>query len=231
MVDDIRVYIDAIYNEAENVKNAETAALKFQLESLQQQINPHFLYNTLNTIKYLATQGRTKDIAELIQSLNMLLRSSISNMQAFRTIAQEIFFLEAYVKIQAYRYPDMINFHISSDDNALDFTIPKLILQPLVENAIIHGLFPRQQKGNIKLKLWQTSNCVVIRIEDDGVGMDSKIVEKLNLGEFLGESIGVQNVYKRLKIYYGDSARLVYSSTQDKGTTVELRLPLEPKED
>lgn len=225
MLEDISQFGEEIYHEQEEKKKAEVAALKFQIESLQSQINPHFLYNTLNTVSYLAMENRTSEIREMIQNLNILLRSTLSDQDEFIPIWKEVNFLEAYVCIQNYRYEDIVQLKCTVPEELKSFFIPKLILQPLVENALIHGIYPTGHKGTIAVTIQSEEDTLMISVSDDGVGF------QLQPGELPVESgkgfnrIGVKNVNDRLLLYYGKMSGLHYDSTPGKGTEVSFFIP------
>lgn len=228
MVEDLNVYVDAMYQYGRKISEAEIQSLKFQLESLQSQINPHFLYNTLNTVSYLAMQKRTMDVRKMIQSLNQLLRCTLSDTSELITIEEEIQFLHAYVGIQEYRYPDMITLKIRCEPDVKEMLIPKLILQPLVENAILHGIFPTGKKGNIDIQIFSKSNRIFFVVEDNGIGMKTEDVEKIKEKKGFNR-IGVTNVQERLQLYYGETSELMIVSEYGKGTVIKFDIPEESR--
>ncbi|MEM1484146.1 sensor histidine kinase [Oscillospiraceae bacterium PP1C4] len=225
MLDDIEHFVDAIYHEQEEKKKAEVSALKFQLESLRSQINPHFLYNTLNTVSYLALKNGNEEIRALIQSLNLLLRSTLSDQNEFIPIRQEITFLEAYMNIQSYRYEESVQVIYKIDDAVLDCEIPKLILQPLVENAFLHGIYPKGGDGVITVKIVADESSVHVSVQDDGVGIDRETLKNIQSKPRGFNSIGISNVDERLKLYYGADAQLHYESEIGAGTVVHFTIP------
>lgn len=230
MLDDIAAYIDAIYKEQEEKKNADVAAFKYQLESLQSQINPHFLYNTLNTVNYLALTGRCDDIRELIQSLNLLLRSTLNNNNEFVPVSKELTFLNSYVNIQKYRYPEMVTLVLNVDESLNNCLVPKLILQPLVENAVLHGIFPTAKEGVVKVHIFKKEDALCIEVNDNGAGIDKEKLSSLfDKGKGFN-SIGLTNVDERLRLYYGSGSALAIQSEKGKGTTVSFRIPIKYKE-
>lgn len=225
MLDNIRSHMDTIVLEQEEKKTAEVAALQFQLESLQNQINPHFLYNTLNIISFLALDGKRQEIRDFNQALISLLRATLSNTQDTVSISHEVTTLEAYVRIMAYRYPDEFDVHIVTDENILDCQIPKLILQPLVENAMLHGIIASGKKGSIVVVIEDREKWVHITVGDDGVGMDEAQLDSLFLPRKGFTGIGLNNVNDRLKLCYGPESGLIVSSEKDMGTLVMFKLP------
>ena len=230
MLDDISAYINAIYIEQEEKKNADIAALKYQLESLQSQINPHFLYNTLNTVSYLALTERCDDIRSLIQSLNMLLRSTLSNNNEFVPVSKELSFLNSYVSIQKYRYPQMVTLILNVDESLSSCLVPKLILQPLVENAMLHGIFPTAKEGVIEVRIYKDEDALCIEIKDSGAGIDKEKLSTLFDKAKGFNSIGLTNVDERLKLYYGSGSTLSIKSEKGRGTTVSFHIPIQYKE-
>lgn len=229
MLDDINAFIDAVYHEQEEKKKAEVAALKFQLESLQSQINPHFLYNTLNTVSYLALKSRCVEIRMLIQSLNTLLRSTLSNQNEMVPIKKELEFLESYVKIQSYRYEEPVAVVYQVDEGALGCPIPKLLLQPLVENALLHGIYPRQGPGRILVSISSLDDSVEVSISDDGVGMDPQTLSRIRERHRGFNSVGLSNVDERLQLYYGEESKLTIESTKNIGTVISFTIPRESR--
>lgn len=230
MMDEIAAFIQEIYDRQEEKKKAEVAAQKFHIELLQSQINPHFLYNTLNTVSFLAMKNQTSEIRDLIQSLSLLLRSTITNVNEFITIKNEIEFLKAYVKIQNYRYGNIIDLSFCLEDEALEYLIPKLILQPIVENALLHGIFQREEcLGHILVSINCYSSGIDIAIVDDGVGMNMKAVKLSNSNKGIKSSgfnsMGISNVTNRLQLYYGEMSKLAVESILGVGTIVTFQIP------
>ncbi|MDL2214331.1 sensor histidine kinase [Clostridia bacterium OttesenSCG-928-O13] len=225
MLDSINAHLATIVREQEEKKTAEVTALQYQLQSLQNQINPHFLYNTLNIISFLALDGKSDEIRSFNQSLIALLRATLSNTQDTVTISHELSFLDAYVHIMEYRYPDMFEVEVVADESVLDCQIPKLILQPLVENAMLHGLFPTGEQGRILVLLEGAQDKVRVTVADDGVGMTQQQIECLLMPRKGFTSIGLTNVNERLMLCYGPGAALIISSEEHVGTNVTFEIP------
>lgn len=224
MIDDIVGYVNALEQYERETAQAEIMALKFQLESLQSQINPHFLYNTLNTVSYLALKGRTEDIRCLIHELNQLLRSTLTDTEEFICIEREIAFLESYVRLQEYRYPDMMIFRVICEEELKEMMIPKLILQPLVENALLHGIFPSGKKGNVTVCLKGREDRIDIFVKDNGVGIEDSELKHSVHGRKGFNRIGLTNVNERLVMYYGPEAALKIESAKGTGTSVSFSI-------
>lgn len=224
MLDNIQAHLHTIVREQEQKKDAEVEALKYQLQSLQHQINPHFLYNTLNIISFLALDGKSAEIRSFNQSLIALLRATLSNTRDTVSVRSEIQFLEAYIDIMAYRYPGQFTTHIQVDDGVLECQIPKLILQPLVENAMIHGIVPGDKAGKIEVLIEDRAPFVYVTVGDDGVGMDPAKLQELLVPRKRFTGIGLSNVNDRLKLCYGQESGLVISSEPSMGTVIMFKI-------
>lgn len=230
MVKNIKNLIDEIYKEQEDKKKAEVNALRFQLESLQSQINPHFMYNTLNAISYLALRKGAEDIREMIQSFNILLRASMSTSKEFITISEEIDCILSYLKIQECRYDNIFEFTYKVPEDMKHYKIPRLILQPIVENSLFHGIAPKNSHGNIKVEFISENDRIKVSVIDDGVGIrKSAIPEIIKKGNSRNKSsfnnIGLVNVDERLKLYFGEEYRLRVYSSIGIGTCIEFFIP------
>lgn len=200
---------------------------KSELMALQSQINPHFLYNTLDSIIWMAEGGKNREVVLMTSSLAKLLRQSISNEDEIVTIASEVEYTRSYLTIQKMRYQDRLEFSIDVDPDILDLKIVKLVLQPLVENAIYHGIKYKETKGMIWVTGRNLGSIIVIRVEDNGIGMTeeqlARIFEKKTSRKSNG--VGAGNVNKRLRLYYGPEYGLTYESQLNVGTTVTIRIP------
>lgn len=228
MSENIKSLINDIYREQEEKKKAEVLALQYQLDLLQSQINPHFMYNTLNAIAYLALKDGANDIRDMIQSFNMLLRASISDKAEF-TIKEELSCIKSYLKIQEYRYDKIADFYCELPENLSHKKIPRLILQPLVENSLFHGIAPKNSHGTIVVRFKEMGKKISVTIIDDGVGMDKNSIDYvLNKPVEAKEGfnkIGVSNVNKRLELYYGDDYKLNIYSKIGIGTSIQFYIP------
>jgi len=183
---------------------------------LQNQINPHFLYNTLNSIKWMATIQNATGIAEMTTALSGFLKTLSKDIRKVVPLQEELALLDDYMVIQKYRYGDSVNFEKEIQDEALlDTPIPRFILQPLVENAIFHGIEPKGS-GAILFSAEGRDDDILITLRDDGVGMGSEAVF----------GIGLSNIEERLRYAFGDGYGLSIKSEAGKGTVVTFRLPL-----
>jgi len=201
-----------------------------ELHALQNQINPHFLYNTLESINMMALTHGDRDISRMVTSLGRLLRLTLSSTEALIPLDAELEHVRHYLVVQRMRYGDRISMTVDVDPALLDCIVPKLTLQPLVENALYHGLEPRPGAGRVVVRGCRAGDDLALTIEDDGAGMDA--VRLATVRAQLEEeaprdrrSIGLANVHKRLKLYCGPAYGLSITSAPDEGTRVRLTLP------
>lgn len=216
--------------------DSEKEKRKYELKVLQAQINPHFLFNTLNSIDFMVTLEKTGQVHPMIQSLVSLLKYSIDKTDEYITIQEEIENLKNYVLIQKIRYNDKFEIHYDVSSEVLDNRILKLTLQPLVENSIFHGIQPKSGSGNIYIVSRKSGDEIEFQIMDDGVGMEQSTAKRLlytgqgiHLRGF--NSIGIKNVHERIKLFYGNEWGLNIQSVVNEGTCVTIRIPAVDKED
>ena len=208
------------------VREEEVNLRKTELKALQAQINPHFLYNTLDSIAWMCEQGRSADAVSMVHALARLFRISISRGHELIPIAREIEHAESYLQIQKYRYKNRFTYEFQVDPDCLDYCCNKITLQPILENAINHGLELMVDEGHITVEICQDGGDILFRVRDNGVGMSPEQVEAI-LTRAPGENagIGIRNVDDRLKIYFGREYGLHITSEPDVGTCVEIRMP------
>lgn len=193
-----------------------------ELKALQSQINPHFLYNTLDMINWMAHKNETDNIKGVIQALSMFYRLTLNKGKDIVTIRDEIKLCQAYMEIQRRRFRGRIRFEEEIQDDVLDYLIPKITLQPLIENAIIHGISEKEDgRGVVMLAAWEEDEKVFISITDDGVGMKEEMAEK----KTGGSNYGIKNIEKRLSIYFSDLILIKVSSSLGVGTCVTIEIP------
>ena len=205
---------------------------KAQLTALQTQITPHFLYNTLDTIKWMAvklTNGRN-DVSDVITYLSQLYRICLDTEENMITIEDEIKYTGMYIKIMKARYKEKFTVSWEVDETVVNYKTVKLCIQPLIENAIYHGVKPLRKKGNIKIIIKAEEEAILMEVSDDGVGISGTELKKLNEAmqkEYLYESenIGIRNVNLRLKLIMGSSCSLSLTGGTDGGTTASIRIP------
>lgn len=229
MTGKIRELLDAKVREQENLKKAE-------LKALQAQINPHFLYNTLDTIVWMAEANKPDQVIEIVRALSSFFRIALSRGKDWIPIRQEIEHVRSYLYIQKIRYRDILDYKIDVDDSILDGTILKLTLQPLAENALYHGIKNKRNGGTIWVRARNASgDRIVLEVQDDGVGCTpyklGKIHERLN-GDTddisqTEEGFGLANVNKRIRLYYGNQYGLSIESQYQEGTRVTVEIPLQ----
>lgn len=215
-------------------KSAEDLRIA-EFNSLQAQINPHFLYNTMDMINWMALQGQTEEISHAVQSLSRFYKLTLSRKKGISTIARELEHVTIYVQLQNMRYHDSIELITDIPDELSEYQIPKLTLQPVVENSILHGILEKESKsGTIVITGWMENKDIVLLISDDGVGISPEILSTILSGsgnsQSGGTNIAVYNTHRRLQILYGKDYGLTYSSNPGKGTEVEIRFPAHREE-
>ena len=173
------IMTEEIQKLMEESEREQQAKRKNELKVLQNQINPHFLYNTLDSIIWMAEWGKNQEVVEMTSSLAKLLRRSISNQQETVTVEEETAYTETYLRIQKMRYKDKLEYEISIDEEIRQEEVIKLILQPLVENSIYHGIKYKEGKGLIEILGYREGNCMVLQVQDDGIGMDGETLEHI----------------------------------------------------
>ena len=201
---------------------------KSELKALQSQINPHFLYNTLDSIIWMAEGKKNEEVVLMTASLARLLRQSISNEDEVVPIANEVEYARGYLTIQKMRYKDKLEFQIEVDSSILYIPLIKLVLQPIIENAIYHGLKYKESKGLLIVKGFMKDGNAVLQVIDDGVGMDEETLAHIydkHKVNYHSNGVGVYNVQKRLKLYYGEDYGITYTSELGKGTIATITIP------
>ncbi len=215
--------LNELINEVYTVQIKQKEA---ELKALQAQINPHFLYNTLDTIYWMCRMEKAFDSSNLVQALSKLFRLSLNSGNEYTTVRNEIDHLNNYIIIQEKRFEDMIKFRISVGEEVLDCKVVKLILQPLVENAIHHGIEKKGGEGKIEVSIFKEENDIIYVIQDDGVGADEEelnsLLEKV---EKDNKGFGIKNVNDRIKLYFGNNYGIKFSSSYGTGTTVIVKQP------
>ncbi|RXZ80516.1 sensor histidine kinase [Paenibacillaceae bacterium] len=223
MLDELQEYVKKLVQTEKEKRNAE-------LEALQGQINPHFLYNTLASVKFMVQQGNRDKAADTINALISLLQNVVGNVSETIPLSQELVNMRHYVLINHVRYGERIKVHYFISPDCMGYHVPKLIIQPFIENAFFHG-FNRKAEGNVYFMASKESDALVCEVVDDGDGfaMDK---EEAKLGlvprgkRQLFTGIGVHNVHDRLKLLYGDDYGVTISSEPGEGTRVKIRIPL-----
>lgn len=223
----IRQLIQDIYQIEEKKKEAE-------LQALQSQINPHFIYNTLETIRMTAELNDDVEAADMISILGKLLRYSTSDLSGKTTMKQELLYVRNYVELLGSRYPGRFQLEIDVPEELNDYSIIKLVFQPIIENAAYHGLDDTKTQMNLRIKCEMTEDKLLFHISDDGCGMDKATLDKLNDSlkhemppkRNINGGIGMKNVHQRVQLHYGPAYGIEVFSEPGEGTDVILSLPL-----
>lgn len=209
----------------EEVKNEETTLRKTELKALQAQINPHFLYNTLDSISWMCEEGKNEEAVSMVNALAKLFRISISRGQEIIPIEKEVQHAKCYLQIQKYRYTNQFDYEFDVQKSCEGYLCNKITLQPMIENALYHGL-NMIDEGHITIRIFEDGDDVVMEVEDNGVGMTPEQVNELFEGDVTDKiGIGVKNVNDRIKIYFGDHYGITIKSELDVGTVVSIRIP------
>ena len=210
----------------ENVRQEKEMQHLTELQLIQAQVNPHFLYNTLDTIVWLIEGGMTDDAVEMISSLSIFFRTSLSKGNDIIPLSEEERHTLSYLEIQQYRYRDILEFEINIPKELGGIPVPKLSIQPLAENALYHGIKNRRGKGKILIEGREEEDALVLTVSDNGQGMTPErlheVQEAIRTGERAG--FGLAAVAERIALYYGPGYGMKISSEEGKGTTVEIRL-------
>ena len=226
MINEISNLIEMVYIEQKSKREAE-------LKTLQAQIKPHFLYNTLDTIQWMAQEHGANDIVEIIGALTRLFRIGLSKGKEMITVREELDHIRSYLIIQKARYGDKLEYEINFDQEILDCSVLKLILQPLVENAIYHGIKERRGVGRIVITAKKMQDSLIFTVSDNGAGITEEKLSEINdmlesrrmhKGSSLG--YGIFNINERIKLSFGNDWGLKYSSIRGEGTTVKIKHPI-----
>lgn len=220
----IIAFVDQIRQLISDVRQQQKEKRSLEMKMLQNQINPHFLHNTLNTIKYLAVLQNADNIAEVTDSLSVLLQNNMCNDE-YITLSKEEEILRSYLKIQIYKYSNKFVYQIAIEEELKDTYILKMLLQPFLENAIKHGIAPMDGMGIVTIKIFQMNEKLNIVIRDNGVGMLKEQCYKLTDPEEKSDRIGVHNVCKRIQLHYGNEYGVEIYSVPGE-TSVEIKLPV-----
>jgi two-component system sensor histidine kinase YesM len=225
MIEEIQKLIDMVYREQHSKREAE-------LKMLQEQIKPHFLYNTLDTIQWMAQDHGADDIMRVVGALTSLFRIGLSRGKEMISVRDELEHVRSYLIIQKARYEEKFDFSMAAGEAILPYMVLKLTLQPLVENAIYHGIKERRGHGTVRVEALRRDEILVLRVRDDGVGMSpEKLTEVRRLLDPESDGperpgYGIRNVQQRIQLSFGSSYGLHYESAPEAGTTVEVHHPL-----
>ncbi|MDQ0872822.1 two-component system sensor histidine kinase YesM [Paenibacillus sp. V4I3] len=232
MLGKIRRLLEQSIQEQQEIKKAE-------LRALQAQINPHFLYNTLESIIWMAESGKKDQVITLVQSLSSLFRISLSKGKDWITIKKELEHVQSYMVIQQMRYRDILEYDICIASELYSYPILKMTLQPIIENAIYHGIKNKRGKGMVQVRgVMDEDRDILIVVEDNGIGMSETRLEELRFalsqpdppeetGKEVSGGFGLHNVHQRLRLYYGEAYGVQVNSREREGTTVMIRIPMQ----
>ncbi len=222
MTHKVKKLINEVY--VDKIKQKE-----LEVQMLQNQINPHFLYNSLESIHMMAEINHDKETSKMVRDLGKILRYGISKQNETVTVREELNHLDDYINLQKVRFEDLFTITVNVDEALYEFPIIKLLLQPLIENAIYHGLDSREEGGRIEILGYKTEDLIIFEVADNGSGMEAGQVRKLN--DYLNDlknsfkSIGLKNVHKRIKLRYGNEYGIEVFSKPEEGTKVRVTLP------
>ena len=209
---------------------------KSEFDTLQSQINPHFLYNTLDIIVWMIENEKQSEAVKVVTALARFFRISLSKGKSIIPVRDELEHVRNYLMIQHMRYKNKFTYTIEADEDVMDLASLKLMLQPLVENAIYHGMEFMDGDGEIRIRAWRREGDLYMSVSDNGLGMTMEQVERLfsaadHAPSRRGSGIGVKNVNERIRLYFGSGYGLAIRSEPDEGTTVTAHLPAVPYED
>ena len=233
----IQEKVDLALEQDNSTYKREMLLKQANLAALQSQINPHFLYNTLECIRGMALMNGEKNIADIAQALSSFFRYSISGNRNIVSLQDELENVAFYIKIQKYRFLERFAVEIEGNEEVYDASIPKLTLQPVIENAIVHGMADVTSGGKIKISVERLDEDVLVTISDNGTGMDTDTLTRLT-ERIMGKreeqtsqshsGIGMRNVDQRLKLHFGSKYGMTVYSMKNVGTDVVVRIPYQP---
>lgn len=226
----INSLINNVYKLEIQKKSLEMERVRAELNFLQSQMNPHFLFNTLNAILVVCTKYEYSEVTDIIKSLSKLLRRLLSWKEDLVTLEEEILFTEMYLKIEKFRFRDKFEYRFDISEDVLHYKIPKMSIQPLVENSCKHGIQAVDEAGIITISAELADGRLRIAVSDNGKGIEPVKLREMILAvrseNVSGNSIGIRNVYRRLELYYDDLVRFDIASQPNKGTEVSFEIPI-----
>lgn len=226
---DLKKHIEISYLAEMNKKEAELSKKKAEMLSLQSKINPHFLYNTLESIRMKAISSGNRDVGRMLFLLGSLFRNQLKEKDVI-TIEKELNYCKEYLELFKYRYDDKLNYYISCEPELLDKNIIKFVLQPLVENYTVHGIRREDYDNELCINIFSDNGNIKIIIEDNGIGIDkNKIIEinkKIKEKDFSGNSIGIANTHERIILLYGEEYGIKVDEEFENGTRIILEIPM-----
>lgn len=230
--DSLNFMIDKISDLLDQVTREQVRLRKAELELLQSQINPHFLYNTLDTIVWLAEAGQQSKVVSMVGSLSDFFRTSLNQGKDIISIREELLHVTSYLAIQQVRYQDILEYEINVPEELNGYEIPKITLQPLVENALYHGIKNKRGLGKITITGSVSEDYIELKVIDNGIGMTEERLYQVKeslVNKSIGDAdiYGVYNVNERIRLKFGDDSGLSFVSTYGEGTEVTIKLPID----
>lgn len=229
----INELINDVYVANIQKKDLDLQRKQAQISALQSQINPHFLFNALETIRMRSIIKKEDETAKIIQNMAKMLRKSFTWGRDWVTVKEELAVILSFLEIQKYRFDEKLEYILSIDEDAYEEIIPNMILLPFVENASIHGVEHKKEKGVIEIIIKRHADYLICEIKDNGPGIEEvklhQLLESLKMEEAIGENVGIKNVYYRLKMYYGSDFHFDIKSDLLEGTTISVHLPSSKK--
>jgi len=224
--------VQNLNRHVQEIREAEGSKRELEIRLLQSRMNPHFIRNTLNTIRWMAQIRGARSIAGAITSFTKMLNYLLVSSDELASVHEEIEYIEQYLYLQKIRYQNKLNVSFTVDEAILDQRIPRLILQPIVENSILHGIAPKKKQGKIAIRGFSDGGRLLFQIEDDGSGMDAELLDKVQsklkapARSIDGHGLGLTNVQRRIRYYFGRGFGVCIESARGRGTRVTIRLPL-----
>lgn len=218
--------LDRVNSLMKQVKEEQAELRKSEMNVLQSQINPHFLYNTLDSILWMSERGENKETSNMVAALGKLLRISLSKGENLISLQKELAHAESYLTIQKIRYKNQFTYSIEADENLLNYLTVKIVIQPFLENALYHGIERMVDEGHISIRLMDRGECIRVEIEDDGTGIAPAELEHIQqLKKSKETGIGIRNVHQRIQVYFGGEYGVDIQSELDEGTLVSIEFP------
>ncbi|WP_152401511.1 sensor histidine kinase [Paenibacillus cellulositrophicus] len=230
MTEKIRNLINDVYKLEIQKKDLELERVRAELNYLQSQVDPHFLFNTLNAVLVICKKYKYEQVTDIIRNLAQILRRLLSWKDDLVTIEEEVMFIEMYLQIEKFRFQDRFSYELDVDPGLMKYRIPKMSIQALVENSCKHGLQSVKGARLIRIGIHRSYEDLIITVEDNGIGMNKDKLDWINRNlhsdDDTGKNIGLRNVYKRLKVYYDGQAKLVIESDPYVRTAIVIQIPL-----
>jgi two-component system sensor histidine kinase YesM len=231
MTNKINTLINDVYKLEIQKKDLELERIRAELNILQSQMNPHFLFNTLNALLVVSTKNDYTQVTEIIKNLSLMLRRLLSWTDDLVTLKEEITFTEMYLKIEKFRFMDRFDYVTNVDEAVLSYKVPKMSIQPLVENACKHGFQASKGIRNIQITAEATQRYLVVCVSDNGMGMEEhkrlEILQSMQQSNQSGKHVGIRNVYKRLELFYNERVDFFIDSKPGQGTRIGFKIPLD----